>query len=102
MNRKVSRRLAKKIAKRYLDGGDVSRYLLGAVDYWVDGKTAKGELVFPLRIERAILCEARRRGWSGCHWDSPLVIYVSYLGEVEDEDFTEYGYGARMNTRFSR
>ena len=94
MNRKVSRRLAKKIAKRYLDGGDVSRYLLGAVDYWVG--TAIGELVFPLRIERAILREARRRGWNGCHWDSPLVIYS------DDGDGAVYGYGARMNTRFSR
>jgi len=97
MNRKVSRRLAKKIAKRYLDGGDVARYLLGATDYWVgDGKTAKGELVFPLRIERAIRREAMRRGWSGCHWDSPLVIYS------DDGDGPVYGYGARMNTRFSR
>jgi len=95
MNRRVSKRLAKKIAKRYLEGGDVARYLLGATDYWVDGKTAKGELIFPLRIERAILHEARRCGWNGCHWDSPLMIYF------DDGDGPVFGYGARMNTRFN-
>jgi len=76
MNRKVSRRLAKKIAKRYLDGGDVSRYLLGAVDYWASSTASIGELVFPGRIERAILHEAKRRGWDGCHLGKLTFLYL--------------------------
>ena len=92
----MTRRTIKKVAKCYLDGRNVQRYLLGAREFWIDSNTSKAELVFPLCIEREILAEAMRRGWDGCHWDSPILIYS------DSGDGPVYGYGSTLNTRFSR
>lgn len=74
----MTKRTVKKIANRYLDGGNVNRYIASVRDsvsvgcgYYVD------EVVFrSTKLEHAILHEARLRGWDGCHWDNPLVIRV--------------------------
>lgn len=74
----MTKRTVKKIANRYLDGGNVNRYIVNirnsvsvGCGYYVD------EVMFrSTRLENTILREARRRGWDGCHWDNPLVIRV--------------------------
>ena len=80
----MNRRTIKKIAKRYLDGGDVRRYILGQVEYWETPECTKTELVFPERIRLAIRREAYRRGWNGCHWGNPLVISIDSLVEPQE------------------
>lgn len=89
---RVCRRVAKKIAKRYLDGGNVQRYLMG-VDEYPDGTgNFRADAVFPKRIYAAICAEAYRRGWDGFYLDSPFLIYAGTEGG------TWYGYASRMHT----
>ncbi len=63
-------RTAKKVAKRYLDGKDVSRWIIGEEEDFFNKRT---EYVFPGKIRLAIRKEAVKRGWDGCHWDNPFV-----------------------------
>lgn len=76
----MKRRVAKKIAKRYLNTGIIAkRYLLGFDEYH-DGSDYPCLVTF-LRLRysvlvKAIYDEAYRRGWDGCHWDNPLIISI--------------------------
>ncbi len=76
----MNRRKTKKVAKRFLDEGLVSvkKYNLGREEWY---ETANGgawitEVRFPVRLERAIIKEAARRGWGGYYRESPLIIDI--------------------------
>lgn len=80
----MKRRVAKKVAKRYLNTGLFpKRYLVGFEEYYSGYNCSC--LVTCLRLRysvlvKAIYNEAYCRGWDGCHWDNPLVISIeSYI-----------------------
>lgn len=73
----MNNRIRKKLARRYLDGGDVTRWARGTQSHMVSPDVEKTELIVPERLRRAIYSEAYRRGWDGCHWNNPLVISIT-------------------------
>lgn len=74
----MKKRIAKKAAKRFLDGkGILSKHVLSVEEYKeYDTPYWKTVLVVPFPLQRAIEIEAARRGWDGCHWTHPLVVTV--------------------------
>lgn len=80
----MKKRLAKKVAKRYLDTGEMqSKYVLSVREYKVfDTPYWKTELTVSEPVRVAIYSEATRRGWDGNHWDDPLVISIESEKEL--------------------
>lgn len=82
----MKRRVAKKVAKHYLDTGIIAkRYLAGFDEYHAGDDYPCLVTLLRLRysvLVKAIYNEAYRRGWGGCHWDNPLVTSIEYY--IED------------------
>lgn len=72
----MKRRIVKKIATQFLNG---KRSFPAHWEECVthnDGRPGVDQLwvSVPWKIEKEICRQARLLGWSGCHWDYPLII----------------------------
>lgn len=78
----MTKRMAKKVAKMYLTGHKVDRFVTGfEYDTYMpynDGTPGVDMtyIHFPWKVEREILRQAKKSGWDGCHWGNPLLVSV--------------------------
>lgn len=84
----MKKRIAKKVAKRYIDGGSISRYVRGLDEYPTGQGGWGAQVVLAKGLTGAVLSEAARRGWDGYWADSPILVYH------DDADNSVVGWAA--------
>ena len=76
----MKKRIAKKKAKLYLDGKLLVATYKDRWNYTTDGDYAIADVaILHPKVERYVLEEATRRGWSGCWMDNPIYINIGFF-----------------------
>lgn len=84
----MKRRVLKKVSKMFLQGKKNYPLHYEECVTHTDGRPGVDQwwAYPPVKIEREIYRQARAMGWSGCHWDNPLIVKYdeSRLNDWED------------------
>ena len=84
----MKRRLVKKIATQFLNGKRNFPVRWEECCTHNDGRPGVDQwwAIMPWKLEREVRRQAYLRGWSGCHWDNPLIVShdESRLNEWEE------------------
>lgn len=95
----MKKRIAKKLAKAFLDGRKVYPTYDDTFIYTTDGDYCiKAVAVMPEPVRREVCAYAYRAGWSGCHWDAPDVLDTWFPGK--EESMTDKNFLSRFNDLF--
>lgn len=72
----MKKRTRKKISRRYLDGGSISRYVRGMDEAPTGLGGWSCYVILAKGISAAVCTEAYRRGWDGYWGNNPLLVYT--------------------------
>lgn len=84
----MKRRILVKVAKQFLDGRRSFPVRYEECITHTDGRPGVDQwwAIMPWKLEKEVRRQAYLRGWSGCHWDNPLIVRYdeSRLNEWEE------------------